>query len=70
MRRHNSQHESYDPGVYTPVIRSSICNGEKTAGFRDNRSGQFHEIMLIRDEADLRAFRKAYGIEGEIGTIY
>ena len=70
MLRRKTPRASFDPALYTPVIRSSICNGEKTAGFRDNRSGQVHDVMLIRDEADLRAFRKAYAIEGEITTVY
>ena len=70
MPRSKTQRETYDPSAFTPVIRSSSCNGEKTAGFRDNASGKVHEVMLIRDEADLRAFRREYGIDGEIATIY
>nr|AHF25630.1 lysine--tRNA ligase [uncultured bacterium Contigcl_24] len=62
--------EAYDPSVLTPVIRSSICTGEKTAGFRENATGRFHEVMLIRSRADLDAFREQYRITGEIETIY
>ena len=54
----------------TPVIRCSICTGEQVAGFRRKDDGVFEEVMLIRDEADLQAFRDAYGIEGEIKKIY
>lgn len=70
MFRHRAHSETYDPSACTPVIRASICNGERTAGFRDNKSGAFHEIMLIRDEADLKAFKRLYSIEGDIATIY
>ncbi len=63
-------HKHYDPAELKPVIRSSICTGEKAAGFKEIASGKFREVMLIRDEADLKAFRKEYGITEEIETIY
>ena len=62
--------ERFDPERFTPVIRCSICTGEQSAGFRDRISGRVEEIMLIRDEKDLSAFRKQYGIEGEIERVY
>lgn len=66
----NAPRESYNPGELTPVIRSSICTGEKTAGFRENATGRFREVMLITSPADLAAFREHYGITGEIETVY
>ena len=60
----------WDRGRLAPVIRSSICSGEKVAGFRDRESGRVQEVMLIRDERDLAEFRRKYGIEGPIETIY
>ena len=62
--------DAYDPSVLVPVIRSSICTGEKTAGFREIATGRFHEVMLIRSPADLEAFREQYHIQGDIETIY
>ena len=62
--------ESYDSSRLTPVIRSSICTGEKTAGFREKETGRFREVMLIRSPADLALFREKYGITGDIETIY
>ena len=62
--------EAYDPAVWTPVVRASICTGEKVAGFQERAGGRFREVMLIRNEKDLAEFRKRYGIEGEIRTIY
>ncbi len=50
--------ESFDPARFEPVIRSSICTGEKTAGFRDKATGNVQEIMLIRDSAELEAFKR------------
>lgn len=61
---------AYDSEKLTPVIRSSICTGEKVAGFRDKTTGKFTEVMLIRTPHDLEAFRKKYGIEGDIEKIY
>ncbi len=60
----------FDPEKYTPVIRCSICTGEMSAGFRNRETGKTEEIMLIRDEKDLAAFREQYGIEGDIQKVY
>ena len=61
---------SYDPVLQKPVIRASICTGEKSAGFIELSTGRFREVMLIRSDADLSRFRKQYGIEGKIDTVY
>lgn len=53
-----------------PVIRASICNGEQVAGFRDTRTGRFEEVMYIRNQSDLEAFKAEYGIVGEIKKEY
>ena len=59
----------YDKENETPAVKSSICTGEKTAGFIDNRTGKYHDVMLIRSDADLEEFKKAYGVS-EVKTIY
>ena len=60
----------FDAALWQPVIRASICTGEQVAGFRRKKDGSFEEVMLIRDDGDLRQFRELYGIEGEIEKIY
>ena len=45
---------AYDREHQTPVIRSSICTGEKTAGFLDERTGRFTEVVLIRSRGCFR----------------
>lgn len=62
--------EAYDRAALEPVIRSSICTGEKVAGFREKETGRFREVSLIRSPADLDAFKQKYGITDEIPTIY
>ena len=52
------------------MIRSSICTGEKVAGFRDLQTGHVEEVMLIKNEKDLQQFRSEYGITGNIEVIY
>ena len=52
----------FDKTGKAPVIRCSICTGERTAGFRDQATGKFTEIMLIRNEDDLREFLQTYGV--------
>ena len=61
--RKKQEVRTYDPAVQRPVIRASICTGERVAGFRDDRTGRFEELMLIRDEADLREFLARYSVD-------
>ena len=53
----------YDKSGKIPVIRSSICTGEQVAGFKDQVSGKFEELMLIRDGKDLSEFLNRYQVE-------
>ena len=59
----------FDASKQIAVVRASICNGERVAGFKDRETGHFTEVMLIRSDADLRSFMKTYGIE-EVKTEY
>lgn len=53
----------YDKENQKPILKCSICNGEQVAGFKDNRTGKFHEVMFIRDEKDLQAFKDIYDLD-------
>ena len=52
----------FDTTGKIPVIRTSICTGEQTAGFRDEATGKFFEIMLLRTDSDLKQFLAHYGV--------
>lgn len=39
---------TYDKKNMKPVIKSSICNGEQVAGFKDIYTGKIEEVMLIK----------------------
>ncbi len=54
---------SYDPERQTAVIRSSVCTGEKVAGFKDKKDGHFTEVMLIRSKKDEEEFKRTYHID-------
>ena len=61
----------FDLTLYEPVIRASICTGERVACMRERSTGKLHELMLIRTDEDLALFRRRYGIGGvEIRTVY
>lgn len=61
----------YDKERKRPAIKSSICTGERVAGFVDKSSGKFEDIMLIRSEKDLEEFCGNYGIsKDEIEKIW
>lgn len=69
--RKKRENRSYDREKLRPVIRCSICTGERVAGFRDKSTGKFSEVMLIRNIGDLEEFRRLYAIdEAEIPTEY
>lgn len=44
--------------------------GEQVAGFKDIHTGKIEEVMLIKNQADLDAFKKMYGIDDEIEKEY
>ena len=62
-KRREKKTEVYDAAGKIPVIRASICTGEKVAGFKDRTTGKFEDLMLIRNEKDLQAFIKEYGVK-------
>lgn len=63
------QKEPYDRELQKPVIKSSICTGEKVAGFKDVQTGRFTEVMLIQNSKDMDLFLEKYGISvAEIKT--
>lgn len=68
--RKKTEKKSFDPERQKPVIHCSICNGEQVAGFIDQETGHFEEVMLIRNDLDLQQFRDEYGITGDIEKEY
>ena len=62
--------KDWDRENLTPVIRSSICTGERVAGFLDKTTGKFRDVQLLITDKDLDDFRKAYGITEDIKTVY
>ena len=62
---------NYNKEIQKPMVRASICTGEKVAGFRDRTTGKFTDVMLIRSEKDLAEFCKEYGVDQkEIGPLW
>ena len=59
----------FDPEKQEAVIRSSICTGEKVAGFKNKADGHFTEVMVLRTPKDEQRFKEMYGVEN-IKTEY
>lgn len=55
--------EPFNPEEQYAVIRSSICTGEKVAGFKSKRDGRFTEVALIRSQKDIEKFKAEYMID-------
>ena len=54
---------AYDPETQYAVIRSSICTGEKVAGFKNRKNGQFTEVMVIRTPEDEERFKMIFELD-------
>ena len=52
-------------GDYEPVIRCSICTGEKVVCAKDRETGKLIELMLVRNPYDLEGFCAANNIDPE-----
>lgn len=61
--RHLKETIPFDPQQQYAVIRSSICTGEKVAGFKSIADGHFTEVMLVRTEEEEKRFKKIYNLE-------
>ena len=61
--RHLKETIPFDPQKQYAVIRSSICTGEKVAGFKNIEDGPFTEVMLIRTDEEEKRFKKIYNLE-------
>ena len=61
--RGKNQVATFDPTRFVPAVRSSICTGEKTVGFKEIATGRFIECDLIKSSKDLAAFAKRYGLK-------
>ena len=62
--------KTYDAETYRPILRRSICTGETVAGFRHKHDGSFKEVMLVRDDQDLKEFMDTYGLTEVPETEY
>lgn len=62
MFKRKKTKEPYDKDNQIPIIRSSICNGEQVAGFKDVHTGKFTEIMVIRSSKDMDEFLNKYDV--------
>ena len=60
----------YDAEKEWPAVKTSICTGERVAGFQDKVSRKFRDAMLIRSDKELAAFCREYGVtEDELKKI-
>lgn len=60
--KHKRATTAFDRTGKVPVLRSSICTGERVAGFKDLATGALLEERLILTDADLQAFLREYGL--------
>ena len=61
-KKYEEEKKTFDRSTQTPVLRASICTGEKVVGFRDKATGKFAEVTCIKNDQDLENFLWEYGI--------
>ena len=70
-KKNRSEYPKMPAGDYEPVIRCSICTGEKVVCAKDRTSGKLIELMLVRDPDELEGFCAANGIDpGSVTKVY
>nr|WP_304578156.1 aspartate dehydrogenase [uncultured Acetatifactor sp.] len=62
FRKKQLPQKDYDRENWKPILKCSICNGERVAGFKNIRTGEFREELFIQEEAQLEEFRRRYKI--------
>ncbi len=69
FRKNQPVKKEYDRANQKPVLRCSICTGEQVAGFKNIHTGQWEEVMLIKNEEDLETFKRTYDLK-EVAKEY
>ena len=63
FRKKQPVKKEYDRANQKPVLRCSICTGEQVAGFKNIHTGQWEEVMPIKNEEDLETFKRMYDLK-------
>ena len=63
FKKKKSADFAFDRKFHKPVIYSSICTGEKRAGFEWIETGKFEEVMCIRTPQDKKRYLDTYGLD-------
>ena len=61
--------KTYDKENLVPALKCSICTGEQVAGFQNVHTGKFEDVMLIRNDKELKKFMEMYDIDS-VKKIY
>ena len=62
FRKKQLPQKDYDRENWKPILKCSICNGERVAGFKNIHTGEFREELFIQEEEQLEEFRQRYKI--------
>ena len=68
MRFFSSKQKEYPKmpkGDFDPVIRCSICTGEQVICATERKTGEMHEMMLVRTPSDIEGFCTANNIDAK-----
>lgn len=63
FRKDKIPNVNFDPTTQRVAVKASICTGEKTIGFVDIKTGKYTEIMYVRNDMEIQAFMKKYGVD-------
>ena len=63
--RKKTEQIRYDAELEQPAVKTSICTGERVAGFIEKKTRHFREVQLIRSDRELTEFCAACGVKPE-----
>ena len=61
--RKKKEYPEMPQGDFDTVIRCSICTGEQVICAKDRKTGEMHELMLVRTPSDIEDFCVANNID-------
>ena len=70
MFKKSKKTKAWDRENLIPEIHKSICTGEAVVGFKNIKTNEFVEEMLITNNDDLIKFKKLYDIDFDIKIVY
>ena len=62
FKKKTVEKKSFDKASLKPVLKASMSSHEKVVGFKEIKTGKFHEERLVTSPKDLQEFMDTYNL--------